>query len=232
MAKLVMVLRCLDGIVIGGDVPPGTILENEAIIRPLSDFVAIIIHDNTPFGDLLLSEYLASSPKLDAPIKEINEQVRKIFDRKCAELHSQGEKVPFPMGIIIAGIDDNGKGKMVFSGLHVGRRFKPIDFKGNLFGGECNAIARLLDKKIHSFNISVERGLQHAAFYFTETRSVPAIDIHSGLSLAQITHDDGFRAIESQKAKQYIKTANRWSESFFGSCSSLFTPIPDNKTKR
>lgn len=71
MAKLVMALRCIDGIVLGGDVPFGDISESEDAIRPLSESVAILMHDDRLFGNCLVDEFLASSPKLDVPIGEI-----------------------------------------------------------------------------------------------------------------------------------------------------------------
>lgn len=101
MAGLVMALRCIDGIVLGGDVPYGDIAENEGVIRPLSESVAMLIHDDRTFGNWLIDDFLASSPKLDVSIGEISEQARDFVDNRCRELAEQHQHIPFPFGIII-----------------------------------------------------------------------------------------------------------------------------------
>jgi len=232
MAKLVMALRCIDGIVLGGDMPFGGISESEDAIRPLSESVAILIHDDRLFGNRLVDEFLASSPKLDAPIGEIAEQAHDFFDSKCQELADQHQPIPFPMGTIIAGIDVNGTGDIELYGLHIGNHFEPRSFGGNVFGGEYNAVARLLDSKIHTFSVSVDSALQRAAFYFVETRSVPALKLEPSLSLATITYSRDFQSIDLEQAKQYISEASHWSERVFAACASIFSPISDSETKR
>ena len=231
MAKLVMALRCMDGIVLGGDVPFGDISENEGVIRPLSEFVAILIHDDRPFGNWLMDEFLASSPRFDVPIGEIAEQAHNFFDSKCQELADQHQPIPFPMGTIIAGIDGNGTGDIEFYGLHIGNHFEPRGFEGNVFGGGYNAVARLLDNKMHTFSIGVDSALRRAAFYFVETRSIPALKLEPSLSLATITYSNGFQSVDREQAKQYISEASRWSERLFAACASIFSPISDSETK-
>lgn len=231
MAKLVMALRCIDGIVLGGDVPFGDISENEGVIRPLSEWVAILVHDDRLFGNQLVDEFLASSPKLDVSIGEIAEQARNFFDSKCQELADQGQPISL-MGSIIAGIHGNGTGGIEFYGLHIGvERFKPRPFKGNVFGGECNAIARLLDRKMHTFSIGVDSALRLAAFYFAETRSIPSLELEPSLSLATFTYSNGFRRVDREQVKQYVSEASRWSERIFAACASIFSPISNSETE-
>ena len=231
MAKLVMALRCIDGIVLGGDVPFGDISENEGVIRPLSESAAILIHDDRTFGNWLVDEFLASSPKLDVPIGEIAEQAHNFFDSKCQELAKQHQPIPFPVGTVIAGIDGNGTGDIELYGLHLGNRFEPRSFGGNVFGGEYNAVARLLDSKMHTFSIGVDSALRRAAFYFVETRSVPALKLEQSLSLATITYGNGFQSVDREQAKQYVSEASRWSERLFAACASMLLPIPDSETE-
>lgn len=231
MAKLVMALRCIDGIALGGDVPFGDISENEGVVRPLSGSVAILIHDDRLFGNWLVDEFLASSPKLDVPIGEIAKQAHNLFDSKCQELVDQHQPIPFPMGTIIAGIDGNGTGAIALYGLHIGNRFEPRGFGGNVFGGEYNAVARLLDNKMHTFSIGVDGALQRAAFYFAETRSVPALKLEPSLSLATITYSNGFQSIDREQAKQYVSEASCWSERVFAACASIFSSISNREAE-
>ena len=230
MAKLVMALRCIDGIILGGDVPFGDISENEGVIRPLSESVAILIHDERLFGNQLVDEFLASSPKLDVSIREIAEQAHSFFDNKCQELVDQHQFIPPPIGIIVAGIGGNGTGDIEFYGLHIGHRFKPRSFEGNVFGGEYNAVARFLDSKVHTFSIGVDSALRRAAFYFVETRTVPALKLEPRLSLATITYREGFQSVDWEKTKQYADEASRRSERVFAACASIFLPISDSET--
>jgi hypothetical protein len=230
MAKLAMALRCIDGIVLSGDVPFGDISENEGLIRPLSEWVAILIHDDRLFGNQLVDEFLASSPKLDVSIGEIAEQAHSLFDGKCQELAEQQQPIPL-IGAIIAGIGGNGAGGIEFYGLHVGHRFTPRSFKGNVFGGEYSAIAMFLERKMHTFSISVDSALRLAAFYFTETRSIPYLELESGLSLATITYSNGFRRVDREQVKQYVSEASRWSERMFAACASIFSPISGSETE-
>lgn len=230
MAKLVMALRCIDGIVLGGDVPFGDISETEGVIRRLSESVAILIHDERLFGNQLVDEFLASSPKLDVSIREIAEQARSFFDGKCQELADQQQPIPFPIGTIVAGIGGNGTGDIEFYGLHIGNRFEPRSFEGNVFGGEYNAVARFLDNKVHTFSISVDSALRRAAFYFVETRTVPALKLEPRLSLATIAYSKGFQSVDWEQAKQYVGEASRWSERVFAACTSIFLPISNSET--
>ena len=227
MAKLVMALRCIDGVVLGGDVPFGDISENEDVIRPLSQSVAILIHDDRLFGNWLVDEFLASSPKVDVPIEEIAEQAHSFFDSKCQELADQHQPIPL-IGTIVAGVDWNGTGEIELYGLHVGNRFTPIIFGGNVFGGEYNAIARFLDHKIHTFTISMDNALQLAALYFVETRSVPALQLEPSLNLATIAYDRGFQTVNRERVKECLSQASRWSERLFAACTSVFS-IPDSE---
>jgi hypothetical protein len=224
-------LRCIDGIVLGGDVPFGDVSETEGVIRPLSEFVAILIHDDRLFGNRLVDEFLASSPKLDVPIGEIAEQAHNLFDSKCQELADQHQPIPFPVGTIMGGIDVNGTGDIEFYGLHIGNRFEPRSFGGNVFGGEYNAVARLLDSKIHTFSVGVDNGLRRAAFYFIETRSVPVLKLEPSLSLATITYSSGFQSVDREQAKQYVSEASCWSERLFAACASIFSPLSGSKTE-
>jgi hypothetical protein len=231
MAKLAMALRCIDGIVLGGDMPFGDMSENEGVIRPLSEFVAILIHDERSFGNWLVDEFLASSPKLDVPIGEIAEQAHNFFDSKCKELADQHQPIPL-MGAILAGIDKNGIGGIEFHGLHVAYQFfTPRVFGGNVFGGENHAIARFLDRKIYTFSISVDSALRLAAFYFAETRSIPALRLEPSLSLATITYSNGFRSVDRERVKEYLSEASRWSEWLFAACASILSPISDSETE-
>ena len=230
MAKLVMALRCIDGIVLGGDVPFGDISENEGVIRPLSKSVAILIHDDRLFGNQLVDEFLASSPKLDASVREIAQQAHNLFDRKCQELANRHQTAPL-VGTIIAGIDNNGTGDIELYGLHVGNQFTPRVFRGNVFGGEYNAIARLLDRKIYAFSIGVDSALRLAAFYFTETRSIPALKLEPSFSLATITYSDGFRSVAQERVREYLSEASRWSERLFTACISVFSPMSGSETE-
>lgn len=231
MAKLVMALRCIDGIVLGGDVPFGDISENEGVIRPLSESAAILIHDDRTFGNWLVDEFLASLPKSDVPIGEIARQAQGFFDSKRQELADQHQPIPFPMGTIIAGIDGSGTGDIELYGLHIGNRFEPKGFGGNVFGGEYNAIARFLDRKIYTFSIRVDSALRLAAFYFTETRSIPVLKLEPSLSLATITYSNGFRNVDRERVKEYLSEASRWSERLFAACASMLLPIPDSETE-
>ena len=230
MAKLVMALRCIDGIVLSGDVPFGDISENEGVIRSLSESVAILVHDDRSFGNLLLDEFLASSPKLDVPIGEIAKQAHNFFDSKCQELADQDRPIPL-VGVIIAGIDGDGTGAIELYGLHIGNRFEPRGFWGNVFGGGCNAVARLLDNKMHTFSIGVDSALWRAAFYFAETRSIPALKLDPSLSLAAITYSNGFHRVDRSRVNEYLSEASRRSEKLFAACASIFLPTSDNNTE-
>lgn len=230
MAKLVMALRCIDGIVLGGDVPFGDMSENEGVIRPLTEWVAILVHDERLFGNHLVDEFLSSSPKLDVSIGEIADQAHNFFDTKCQELADQKQPVQL-VGTIIAGISGNGTGDIELYGLHVGNHFKPRSFSGNVFGGEYNAVARFLDNKMHTFSIGVDSALRHAAFYFVETRSVPVLKLEPCLSLATITYSTGFQSVDQEQAKQYVSEASRWSERIFATCASIFSPISASETE-
>jgi len=225
-----MALRCIDGIVLGGDVPFGDISESEDAIRPLSESVAILMHDDRLFGNWLVDEFLTSSPKLDMLIGEIAEQAQGFFDGKCQELVDQHQPIRL-IGTIIAGIDKNGTGGIELYGLHVGNQFTPRVFEGNVFGGEYNAIARFLDRKIYTFSISVDSALRLAAFYFTETRSIPVLKLEPSLSLATITYSNGFRNVDQELVKEYLSEASRWSEKLFAACASILSPIPDSETE-
>ena len=227
MARLIVALRCIDGIVLSGDVPFGDLSENEDVIRPLSEFVAILVHDDRPFGNFLLDEFLASSPKLDVSIKKIAEQVHSFFDGKCQKLADQDQPIPL-VGAIIAGIDGNGTGDIEFYGLHIGNRFEPRSFGGNVFGGGYNAVARLLDSKVYTFSIGVNSALRRAAFYFAETQSVPALKLEPSLSLATITYSNGFQRVDRERVNEYLSEASRWSEKLFAACASIFLPISNN----
>ncbi len=230
MAKLVMALRCIDGIVLGGDVPFRDISESEGVLRPLSEWVAILIHDARLFGNQLVDEFLASSPKLDVSIGEVAEQAHSFFDGKYQELAEQQQPIPL-IGTIIAGIDGNGTGGIELYGLHIGNRFTPRLFKGNVFGGECIAIARLLDRKMHTSSIGVDSALRLAAFYFTETQSIPYLGLEPGLSLAAITYSNGVRKVDQEQVERYLSEASRWSERVFAACASIFSPISDSETE-
>lgn len=229
MAKLVMALRCIDGIVLGGDVPFGDVSENEGVIRPLSEWVAILIHDERLFGNRLVDEFLASSPKLGVSIREIAEQAHSFFDSKCQELADKQQPV-LPVGTIVAGIGGNGTGDIEFYGLHMGHRFEPRSFEGNVFGGEYNAVARFLDNRVHTFSIGVDSALRRAAFYFVETRTIPALKLEPRLSLATITYSKGFQSVDWEQVRQYVGEASRWSERVFAACASIFSPISDSET--
>ncbi len=231
MSGLVMALRCIDGIVLGGDEPFRDIPENERTIRQLSESVSIVVHDDRRFGNWLIDEFLASSPKLDVSIREIAEQAHTFLDSKCQELAEQDRPVTL-VGMIIAGITEHGTGEIEFYGLHVGRRFEPRAFAGNVFGGEYNPIARLLDGKIHTFSIGVEKALQLAAFYFTETRSIPALKLEPNLSLATITYTDGLRRVDQEQVNEYLREASRWSENLFAACASTFLHTHGRETEK
>jgi len=227
MGKLVMALRCIDGIAMGADVPFGDTPESEGAIRPLSEWVAILVHDDRLFGNQLVDEFLASSPDLDAPIGEIARQAHVSFDSKCRELADQKRPIPSALGMIITGIGGSGTGGIEFWGLHMGRAFKPRRFAGNVFGGQRDAIARFMDSRIHTSSIGVDRALRRSAFYFAETRSVPALKLEPNLGLATITYRDGFVRIDQERATEYLVEASGWSERLFTACASVFAPIGD-----
>ncbi|MCG2768961.1 MAG: hypothetical protein L6435_11355 [Anaerolineae bacterium] len=229
MTKLVMALRCIDGIVLGADMPAADAPENEGAIRPLSRWVAILVHDERPFGNRLIDEFLAASPKLDVPVKAIAQQAHASFDTTCRQLADQQQPVPFPLGMIMAGIDGSGTGDIEFWGLHAGHGFEPRLFGGNLFGGECNTIARFMDSKIHTFSIGVDRALRRGTFYFVETRSVPALKLEPSLRLATITYSDGFGRVDQERVTEYLGEASGWSERLFTACASVFSPVCDGE---
>jgi hypothetical protein len=225
MSKLVMALRCIDGIVLAGDAPFRKPPEDEGVIRQLSQWTAILTHDDRAFGNRLINGFLASSPNLDASIGDIAAQAQSFFDGECRKLVASNQPVTL-VGIIIAGIGEDATGDIEFYGLHIGNQFKPTPFEGNVFGGEYNTIARLLDTKLPTFGISVSSALPRAAFYYVESRSLPNIKLEPSLSLAMITYHDGFQSVDWEQVRNYIDQASRWSERMSAACAGMFSPTP------
>jgi hypothetical protein len=78
---------------------------------------------------------------------------------------------------------------------------------------------------VHSFGISVASGLQRAAFYFVETRTVLNLAVKPWLALGTITLDQGFEALSRQQVAAHLAEASRWSERLLSACTNL-VPLP------
>jgi hypothetical protein len=226
MAGLVMALRCIDGMVVGGDVPLGDVAPEDRVIRPLSDHLVALVHGPTVPGNRLLDEWLQSSPSFEAPMSKVARECHASLTSGL-EKWAKKEFAIRTLGIILAGTDVHGRGDMDAYGLFAGGGFEPRRYSGSVFGGEYTGIARLIDRKVHSFGISVASGLQRAAFYFAETRTVLNLAVKPWLVLGSITLDKGFEALSRQQVAAHLLAASRWSERLLSACANLVPLPPD-----
>jgi hypothetical protein len=220
VAELVMALRCIDGMVVGGDVPLGDVPPERRVIRPLSDHLVMLLHGPAAPGNRLLDEWLQSSPSFDLPMAEVAKACHASVTRGF-EQWAKKERGIHSLGLILTGTDVHGTGDMDAYGLYAGGGFEPRHYSGNVFGGEFTAIARLIDRKVHSFSISVASGLRRAAFYFVESRTVLNRAIQPSLALGTITLDKGFEALSRQQVTTQLQEAARWSERLMAACANL-----------
>ncbi len=220
MTELAMAIRCIDGMVVGGDVPRGDVPPEYRVLRPLSDHLVMVLHAFTPTANRLLDEWLQSSPSFEVPMAQVANacaaSVKQGFDQ-----WAQKEPGSHTLGMILTGTDVHGRGDMASYGLHAGNGFEPRHFSGNVFGGEYTAIARLIDRKVHTFGASVASGLRRAAFYFVESRTVLNLAIKPWFTLGTITLDKGFEALSSQQVAAYLEEASLWSERLMADFAEL-----------
>lgn len=227
MTALAMVLRCIDGMVVGGDVPRGDVPPERRVLRPLSDHLVMVLHGPTGVANRLLDEWLQSAPSFEVPMArvatECHASVKQGFDgwaKKEAKSHT--------LGLILTGTDVYGTGDVASYGLHAGNSFDPRHYPGNVFGGESTGIARLIDRKVHIFSASVASGLRRAAFYFVESRTVLNLAIKPSLALGTITLDRGFEALGGQQVAAHLQEASLRSERLMAAFADL-VPQPRDR---
>jgi hypothetical protein len=148
--------------------------------------------------------------------KECHASLKRGFDKWAKK-----ERGIQTLGLILTGTDLHGTGDMDSYGLYAGSNFEPRHYSGNLFGGEFTSIARLIDRKVHSFSISVASGLRRAAFYFVESRTVLTPAVNPWLALGTITLDKGFEALSRQQVAAHLQEASLWSERLMAACANL-----------
>ncbi len=224
MSELVMALRCIDGMVVGGDVPLGDVPPERRVIRPLSDHLVMLLHGPTEPGNRLLDEWLQSSPSFEVPMAQVAYECHASLKRGF-EKWAKKERGIKGLGLILTGTDAHGTGDMDSYGLYAGGDFGPRRYSGNVFGGEFTSIARLIDRKVHSFSVSVASGLRRVAFYFVESRTVLSPTMNPWLALGTITLDKGFEALSRQQVAARLQEASLWSERLMAACANL-TPQP------
>lgn len=220
MTQLAMVLRCIDGMVVGGDVSRGEVPPEHRVLRPLSDHLVMVLHGPTPVANRLLDEWLQSSPSFEVPMAQVAKachvSVKQGFDK-----WAQKEPGSNTLGLILTGTDLYGRGDMDSFGLHAGAGFEPRHFSGNVFGGEYTGIARLIDRKVHTFSASVASGLRRAAFYFVESRTVLNLAIKPWLTLGAITLGKGFEVLSPEHVAAHLEEASLWSERLMAAFAGL-----------
>jgi hypothetical protein len=223
VTELVMALRCIDGMVVAGDVPLGEVPPERRPIRPLSEHLVMLLHGPMAPANRMFEEWLKSSPAFDVPMAQVADEWHASVSR-AFEKWAKKEPGIDTLGMILTGVDVHGTGDMDSYGLHAGSRFEPRRYTGNVFGGQYTSIARLIAAKVHTFSVSVASGLRRAAFYFVESRTVLKLDIDPALLLGSITLDKGCEALNRQQVAAHVQEASLWSERLFAACARLATP--------
>lgn len=221
MATLTMVLRTIDGLVLGSDVPPG-LSEQPHPIRSLSAGLAVVVHDDWQFGNQILDNFLASSPDVEQPIETIARQACESFRSQCDRLVAQDGAVPL-VGFLLAEVRSGRTPSSNVFGMFVGNKFEPTPFpQQNLLGGQFISVARLLDQKLYMFGLPTRHALARAALYYAETRSLTVAPLDPDTSLATVTERDGLGFVSQGEVHELLSNAARTSERIFSEAGIAF----------
>ncbi|HEX77608.1 MAG TPA: hypothetical protein G4O03_04250 [Dehalococcoidia bacterium] len=216
MGNLVFAIRCADGLVLASDTSYHLQAEKNPSMVKVEERLAVLVEPDVNFGRNLLQSYLPSAKKPVESVHSLAQACSEHCKKECS-----GKEIPIT-GLIFAGIDPGEKGRVELRGIHASRMFDVIGFAGNVFGG-MNSIARFIDRKIYTPNMTVNQAKILAAFYVFQSQLALHNRLDEYIGMATITYPGGLQWAEKEEMAEIMSRVIGLSLDLKSRLTFLFT---------
>lgn len=220
MSNLIMALRCLEGLVFACDTSYHLQNENCPYIKSISDHLVALIEPDVEVGQRLLKEYIAIMKGVPSQVLEFSSGWAE-FARST--VNKQGPVAT--TGMIFAGMDAPPASIMQLVGIHGSTGYQGANiFMNNVFGGPLNSVARYLDYKMSSRELTLQQAKGLAAFYIVQSQLTLRAGLENWICMATLTYESGFQWVGQAEVTQVMNTAAEISNRVRRECTTLFAP--------
>jgi hypothetical protein len=213
-------MKSEEGLLLATDTRPRRIgPDNNGTIIQLEDHLLAAVHvDNEPyeFGLPLMAHLVERKPAFMGSVSQYAAALAPILTQFVT-----GKSVP-PFGLILAGPEPTkNETKLQFMGIHSSRQFLPIPFLLNVFGG-VNSIARYIDAKLFSADMSMRLTKELAVFYITQTKSAILGQLEDSCCLVTLEPEKGVSWVGNDELRSILERNEQRSLKLRISCVDLF----------
>lgn len=220
-----MVVRGVEGLVLACDASYRLRNEKSPNIKQVHQNLAVLIDpvlihsdEDLHFGRKVLDGYLSETRSVPEIVSEFADQCRQYVVEHCSKTPTP------PFGLIFAGIDPAPKGVPEIFGIHPSRDYQLAGYLGNVFGGPLNSIARFLDRKMHSPNITLTQAKSLSLFYILQSQLVFGFrrQLDPYACLATITYERGFEWVSDEELATMLERVSNLSNQVRSKSTNLF----------